>query len=121
MCMGLDWNGKHWIRDEKRLAIHMRDAFMCMYCGRDMRSCEPNELTLDHLIPRSEGGGNDATNLVTACKRCNSSRGLRSYVKFAPGGSLDRIETTRLLPLNVRLAKAILSGEAGDPRLEALR
>lgn len=30
---------------------------------------------MDHLIPRSRGGGSDAENIVTCCKRCNSSRG----------------------------------------------
>ena len=32
-------------------------------------------LTLDHLIPRSKGGKSSWTNLVTACKKCNSKKG----------------------------------------------
>ena len=40
-------------------------------------------LTLDHCKPRSKGGSNDVTNLVTSCKHCNSSRGNRSMTKFA--------------------------------------
>ena len=39
-------------------------------------------LTLDHLKCHSRGGSNGAANLVTACKRCNSSRGTRSVRAF---------------------------------------
>ena len=59
---------KHWIRDEKRLAIYFRDNCSCVYCG------ESSNLTLDHLKPRSRGGTNDPRNLVTCCYSCNSSR-----------------------------------------------
>jgi hypothetical protein len=45
----------------------------CRYCGRsDLR------LALDHVIPRIQGGSDDAENLVPACKPCNSSKGGRT-------------------------------------------
>ena len=40
-------------------------------------------LSLDHVTPHSHGGGNEASNLVTACSRCNSSRGNRRVEDFA--------------------------------------
>ncbi len=40
-------------------------------------------MTLDHLKPHSKGGSNDAGNLVTACRRCNSKRGSRGVTSFA--------------------------------------
>jgi hypothetical protein len=119
--MSTPWRGKHWIRDERRLAIHIRDEFACLYCGRSLKNAEPGELTLDHLRPRSAGGGNENENLVTACKPCNSSRGDRPWVDFAPGGALDRIEQRRRELVNIPLSKALLAGETGDPKLEALR
>lgn len=115
------WCGSKWIRPEKRLAIYIRDGFSCAYCGSDLRGRGPEELNLDHLKPRSAGGSNSECNLVTACKSCNSSRGARSLRQFAPGGSLDRIRRLVRRKLNLTLAKAILAGEVGDPRLEALR
>lgn len=62
-------------RGEKAMASLERDLFQamltvpaCMHCGAD------GGLTMDHLIPRSRGGGDDAENIVTCCKRCNSER-----------------------------------------------
>lgn len=97
-----------------------------MYCGTDLKNSTPDNVTLDHLVPRNKkvahgSGGNEATNLITCCKRCNSSRQDRPYTEFAPGGSLDRIEIQRHLPLNVKLAAAIINGTAGDPEVESLR
>jgi hypothetical protein len=41
----------------------------CAYCG------ETENLTLDHITPRSKGGSDRVTNLVCACKKCNISKG----------------------------------------------
>lgn len=49
--------------------ILIRDGFKCVYCG------DPNNLTLDHLIPKSKGGKNDWYNLVTCCDTCNKKKG----------------------------------------------
>lgn len=48
--------------------IFKRDGGKCQYCGTN------KELTLDHVIPRSKGGKSTWTNLVTACKKCNSRK-----------------------------------------------
>lgn len=64
-----------WIRPVKRLAIYLRDGFTCLRCWRDLHGAAPAEVTLDHFRPRSRGGGNDATNLYTCCRSCNSARG----------------------------------------------
>jgi len=49
-----------------------RDHHLCMYCGRSSRH---SELTRDHVIPLSQGGRNHWSNVVTACKRCNTHKG----------------------------------------------
>lgn len=114
-------NGSKWIRPEKRLAIYIRDGFQCAYCGRDLKDAEPAEVNLDHLLPRCAGGGNEATNLITSCRSCNCSRQDKPWMDYATGGAVDRIEQLRHRELNVKLAKAIIAGEAGDPEIEALR
>jgi 5-methylcytosine-specific restriction endonuclease McrA len=103
---------------EKRLGLYIRHAFTCAYCGRDLRNANPNELTLDHLIPQSTGGTNDVTNLILACRACNCSRQDKPWIEYATGGARDRIEQLRNQPINVALAKAIIAGTAGDPELE---
>ena len=65
-------NGSKWIRPAKRLAIYERDRFRCVYCGDGVE--DGVILTLDHVVPRELGGGNEAGNLVTACHRCNSAK-----------------------------------------------
>lgn len=52
-----------------RQNIFKRDNHLCQYCGSG------NDLTLDHLIPRSKGGKSTWNNLVTACKSCNTRKG----------------------------------------------
>lgn len=50
----------------------------CAYCGERMVSPKklnhPRRLTLDHIIPRSKGGGNAINNLVAACRACNEAK-----------------------------------------------
>lgn len=65
--------GSKWIRPVKRVAIYLRDGMCCMYCGKS----GPEDgvlLTLDHVLACELGGTNEATNLVTACVSCNSSK-----------------------------------------------
>ena len=70
-----------WIRNEKRLALYLRDGLACCYCGEGIE--DGAKLTLDHLVAHSHGGGNEVSNLITACNRCNSSRGNRDWREFA--------------------------------------
>ena len=64
--------------------IFKRDCHSCVYCGYE----EKNEnLTLDHVIPKSKGGKNTWDNLVTACRWCNGEKGdlsLEEYGKDIP-------------------------------------
>lgn len=77
-------HGSKWIAKSTRLAIYLRDQFTCVYCGKDLHGAHVRGVTLDHLIPRERGGSNCPTNLVTACKTCNDSKGdtpWRRWVK----------------------------------------
>ena len=51
-----------------RKNIHMRDNNTCQYCGRKVGR---NQLTVDHIVPRSHGGRSVWTNCVLACIECN--------------------------------------------------
>ena len=54
-----------------RFNVFLRDKFLCQYCGSG------NELTFDHLLPRSRGGTTNWDNVVTACSSCNVKKGGR--------------------------------------------
>ena len=51
----------------------------CVYCGG---TYELNELTLDHVIPRSFGGEDLSSNLVPACRKCNQEKGSQHWKSF---------------------------------------
>ena len=71
----------NWARPSTRLAIYLRDGMACAYCGATVESGA--RLSLDHLIAHTHGGTNAPANLVTACMRCNDSRGARPLQVFA--------------------------------------
>lgn len=52
-----------------RQNIFKRDGGRCQYCGTH------EDLTLDHVLPKSRGGKSTWDNLLTACKKCNSKKG----------------------------------------------
>ena len=53
-----------------RLNIYTRDRFTCQYCGLQLLA---EDLTFDHVVPRSAGGRTAWDNIVTACVPCPSS------------------------------------------------
>ena len=55
-----------------RKNIIWRDDKQCQYCSKYF---EEDLLTVDHVLPRSRGGQNSWSNLVTACKKCNQKKG----------------------------------------------
>jgi len=58
-----------------RRNIYRRDQSTCQYCG----SKPPlDQLTLDHVKPRSLGGRTDWTNCVVSCVRCNRRKSNRT-------------------------------------------
>lgn len=56
-------------------ALFKRDQHICMYCGNRFRA---RDLSRDHVTPRSQGGADTWTNVVTACKRCNNHKAGRT-------------------------------------------
>lgn len=65
-----------------RRTILMRDEGKCQYCGKTAEN-------IDHVIPRSRGGGTTWENCVAACKHCNSRKAAH-YLKDMPGMKLRR-------------------------------
>ena len=70
--------------------LFIRDHNICGYCGD---SFSKHDLTRDHVTPKSKGGEDSWTNLVTACKPCNHKKAARTpseagmpliYVPYVP-------------------------------------
>jgi len=58
-----------------RVNIYARDSYRCQYCAA---RCAIDELTYDHVIPRSQGGRTTWDNIVTACYACNRRKANRT-------------------------------------------
>ena len=58
-----------------RRNIYARDSNRCQYCGKKFPT---SELSLDHVIPRSQGGGTTWDNIVCSCVDCNVRKGGRT-------------------------------------------
>jgi hypothetical protein len=58
-----------------RYEILRRDDHACRYCGA---TAPDVKLTVDHVIPIALGGGDEASNLVTACADCNAGKSSSS-------------------------------------------
>lgn len=58
-----------------RRTIYKRDGNQCQYCG-----CRPGtkELSMDHVLPRAQGGKTTWTNIVVACTSCNARKADRT-------------------------------------------
>lgn len=78
----------------KRSRIYERDAYQCWYCGKQLErraALSLNNLTVtslslaptvDHLDPRVRGGYDLDSNLVTACRSCNSQKGRKTVEEY---------------------------------------
>lgn len=55
-----------------RSNMFLRDMYQCQYCGEVF---DHKDLTLDHVIPRANGGKTTWENSVTACRDCNHKKG----------------------------------------------
>jgi 5-methylcytosine-specific restriction endonuclease McrA len=64
-----------------RAGVLRRDGRRCAYCGRRAD-------TIDHVVPRSRGGGHTWENCVAACRLCNSKKADRLLGEL--GWTLER-------------------------------
>jgi 5-methylcytosine-specific restriction endonuclease McrA len=72
--LGYDRFPKQQIKLNRR-NLYARDGNRCQYCGKHFAT---KELTLDHVLPRVQGGEHTWENLVCACVRCNARKGGRT-------------------------------------------
>lgn len=58
-----------------RKNVYKRDNYTCQYCG--MKPSQ-EDLTVDHVMPRSRGGHSEWANCVSACSKCNKKKGNKT-------------------------------------------
>ena len=65
---------KRGVRFSRR-NVMMRDKYQCQYCGIMTRT---ENLNLDHVMPRTQGGRTTWENVATSCIECNRRKGGRT-------------------------------------------
>ncbi len=96
-------------------AVYRRDKYTCRYCGKN-----DVPLTVDHLVRWEERGPWIEANLVTACRKCNKTRGDMSYAEWLKSGFY--LGVSRKLTPEVRAAnEAILGTLDAIPRVQKMR
>lgn len=58
-----------------RRNLFRRDKNTCQYCKRKLKT---EDITVDHILPRSQGGITSWTNCVVACLKCNIKKGSKT-------------------------------------------
>ena len=58
-----------------RQNIYARDKYKCQYCGQKL---PVEDLSYDHVVPKSRGGKTLWNNIVTSCMVCNRKKGGRT-------------------------------------------
>ena len=76
----------HYLPAPLRSEVFARDENACVYCGEILVGSDRH---VDHIIPRSRGGSDEVSNLATACKACNSSKGDRPVIEFLKARGLS--------------------------------
>lgn len=101
-----------------RRAVFLRDNYTCQYCGAQPGK---DQLTIDHIVPRSRGGRTEWENVVTACAACNRRKGSRTpeeaRMKLARPVSRPRFWAMALMmgPGNEVWRKYLYSENGDDP------
>jgi 5-methylcytosine-specific restriction endonuclease McrA len=66
--------------------VYRRDGYRCRYCGKD-----DVPLTVDHVVLWESGGPSIESNLISACKKCNRTRGNTEYSEWLKSDYYRRV------------------------------
>ena len=94
-----------------RFNVFLRDRFFCQYCG------SRDDLTFDHLLPRSRGGHTTWMNVVAACSPCNLRKGNMTPAEARHVAVADAVPAERAAPAPQRPA---IPAELPAPELARL-
>jgi len=92
-----------------RRNLFARDSNRCQYCGHHFPT---QELSIDHVVPKTQGGGESWANLVCACVKCNARKGGRTPEQARMALIKKPVQPRRNPLISVKL---------GHPRYESWR
>ena len=98
--LGYDKLPKQDVKFNRR-NIYARDGNKCQYCGKRYAT---TELSLDHVVPKSQGGKASWTNIVCCCVRCNVKKGGRTPDQAHMGLITKPVKPKRSPVISIKLA-----------------
>lgn len=91
---------RHQVKLNRR-NIFARDHGRCQYCGKRFPT---SELSLDHVIPRSQNGPMTWQNIVCCCLKCNVKKGGRTPDRAGMTLITNPVEPARSPVLSIKLS-----------------
>lgn len=70
-----EYGGYHPCNSFSRRNVFLRDNNTCQYCGQQLPRAR---LNIDHVVPKSRGGGTSWENVVLSCIPCNNRKDNRT-------------------------------------------
>jgi 5-methylcytosine-specific restriction endonuclease McrA len=86
-----------------RVNIYGRDDYRCLYCGERFPM---DELTYDHVVPRSQGGKTTWENIATACSDCNGKKAGRTPEQAGMKLRKQPVQPTAMPAAVIQLSKS---------------
>ena len=74
-------NGGTFTFKELNALFEQQEGF-CFYCGELLYSSFDKDIHIEHKIPISRGGVNDASNIVLSCASCNMKKHTMTHEEF---------------------------------------
>jgi len=100
-------NSADTIDDDQYSAIFEEQNGLCFYCGKQMRRYgshhHPDYYNVEHINPLDNGGWHQLSNVVYACRECNSSKRARLVEGWMPS-ILPKIAANPRLEYNIEEA-----------------
>lgn len=78
------------------------------WCQRDTRlttEIAPDQATIDHVVPRGQGGSSDCSNCVSACSGCNDARNREDQRANGPTVKRKKQQVDPVTPLQLQLRR----------------
>ncbi len=91
--------------------VFRRDNFVCRYCGANNVP-----LTVDHIMTWESGGPTIVENLVSACKKCNKTRGNTAYGDWLESDYYKKVSNSLPLPVLTANNNLLIALNSGDIR-----
>lgn len=102
--------------NKQRHTLWVKQDGKCYYC---FQPCTQKTFTIDHIVPKSKGGGNNISNKVGACSSCNNAKGAMSQEEFLKSNYLENkfkwIEACKRNAEKEQTKAGQPSGEAAPP------